>query len=263
MHLLAIHVTRLCFEANVEVAHSVPFTLSTSHHLLSESYIMPDTDSPLSITASVIAIITLVYAVAITLEIYARALRQAEHDNDVLVQAFIQNETGLLGVQEILENLTKRRRQVDTASRSTTNDLALQILMGQSNELYKTAWKCMDDWDKLERLEPIRRKFDYLLVLQIRRSSGYQNWSQERCFATDMRQKAKVWLKFCFLFGIFLLIYLPFALLYNMGVFLHSVTFYNAFVFHIRMMQKQKELTDKMQKVGSNLAELRSQVLLR
>jgi hypothetical protein len=57
-----------------------------------------DTNSPLTITASVIAILTLVYAIAITLQIYAKVIYQTERDTEGLVRRL---DHGKLGITEM------------------------------------------------------------------------------------------------------------------------------------------------------------------
>jgi hypothetical protein len=56
---------------------------------------MAESDSPLSMTFSVISILTLVYALTITLQIYATALYQFERETEALAQYLRRSDHGI------------------------------------------------------------------------------------------------------------------------------------------------------------------------
>jgi hypothetical protein len=223
---------------------------------------MPETDSSLSTTSSIISIVTLVYAITLTIEVYVKALHQTELDTDALMQSLSQSMMGLEEIHKVLEKFAKIGSQNVGDGRSP-NDWALQMLMEKLEKTGKIGRRCVEDWQAFERQKPIRKKLNYVLVVSIHRASYVENWGQSRRDAVTLGRKLIFWFGTFFFFGIVLPIYLPIALLYNIGAVVHSVLFYNVFVFRLRMMRTQTSIANRMQKVGSSLTELRSQVLLR
>jgi hypothetical protein len=56
---------------------------------------MPDADSPLSTTSSVVSIVTLVFAVVVTLRLHANALSQIDRDVGLLMRRLTYSEESI------------------------------------------------------------------------------------------------------------------------------------------------------------------------
>jgi hypothetical protein len=121
---------------------------------------MPDTDSPLFTTSSVISIITLVYAVAITLRIYAKALSQCDRDLEALIQRFEFSEYGLREVQAVMVGFEQRRSDYIFNHDNSAADM--RVLKSKLDNAAAKGKGCVEDWRKMQSFHKASDPGDYL-----------------------------------------------------------------------------------------------------
>lgn len=264
---------------------------------------MGNADSPLSTTASVIAILTLVYAIVITIQIYIKAINESERATEALARRLDHGEHGIVEVHRLLEDLGVDRKAFDgydgpasadrtwhKQSRSRLGEPGrsagypdlnadlereLDVLFDKMKAALGKFEQCVEDWKKFKK----DIKDSHWGIFG---SANYAPITEPMAFLAlwpaIVERRAIPWIAvrtavtaILWLVGVALIaplgiIYLSGALLYDAIVLVYNTLVWvdlRNLVQRLRWQAKQGEIAGNMQEVETTIADLRMQVLFR
>lgn len=261
---------------------------------------MAESDSPLSTTSSIIAILTLVYALTITLQIYVTALYRSERETEALAQRLGHGEYSIKEMRIMLERFVAAHGyySIDSFEQSHGNPDAQRVWKPQ----LKQDGPALSD--RLTLSEDLRILIDKIKAAQDTWSACVSNWESfqndlkdahwgvfgsakyapilhplwgiigwplafHRTFSSCMVQTALstlLWLIAIVLVVPLGSIWLTCALLYNLFVLMYNGLVWldmKHLVQRLRWTRKQEDIARRMQDVELTIADLRMRVLVR
>jgi len=231
---------------------------------------MVETDSALSTTANIISILTLVYAVALTVQIHVKALYQAERDTEALARRIGHGEHGINELRAILERLWMHEQNMRSGKAPQISALA------ENMEVVHNKWlKCGEEWEVFKKeLEkghwgvfgsakyaPIETP---LLVI-----AGWPALIERRAIpwiAVRTLVTALIWLVAVALAIPLGAAWLTIALLYDAIVFVYNALVWldlRHMVLRLKWTAKQRSIAERMQEVESTIADQRIEILFQ
>ncbi|KAF2869501.1 hypothetical protein BDV95DRAFT_596492 [Massariosphaeria phaeospora] len=238
---------------------------------------MADTDSPLSTTASVIAILTLVYAIGISLSIYAKAVYQSERNLKSLARRVEYGESALLHMRDRMLREAEREGLYGGKlyDRKEEEKSELKVLAKKLDVAHQTWEQCTSDWQQFMKLSadgswgvfgtaPFAPISDPILVLAV-----WPAMIEHRAIPWIAVRTLATMVYWCVGVSIFLVLapsWLAVALLYDAVVLCYNGLVWmdlRRTVQRIRWATAQGDIANRMQEVESSISDLRVQVLLR